>query len=100
MSSKEKRKPRLALFVFCVLLVIAIASQLSNAGERAFVREDEITYGKIGDLELKLDLARPAGGEGPFPALVFIHGGGWGYYGGFGRGQYCGVSSVFLSEIF
>ena len=40
------------------------------------VLEDNITYGKAGDTELKLDLARPQG-DGPFPAIVFIHGGGW-----------------------
>lgn len=42
--------------------------------------EENLTYGKGGDTELKLDLARPQG-EGPFPAIVFIHGGGW-YQGG------------------
>ena len=40
------------------------------------VVEENITYGKAGDTELKLDLARPQG-DGPFPAIVFIHGGGW-----------------------
>ena len=40
------------------------------------VLEENITYGKAGDTELKLDLARPQG-NGPFPAIVFIHGGGW-----------------------
>jgi acetyl esterase/lipase len=40
------------------------------------VVEENVTYGKAGDTELKLDLARPAG-DGPFPAIVFIHGGGW-----------------------
>ena len=40
------------------------------------IRENNVTYGKVGDRELKLDLARPDG-EGPYPALVFIHGGGW-----------------------
>jgi acetyl esterase/lipase len=44
------------------------------------VVEENLTYGKGGDTELKLDLARPQG-EGPFPAIVFIHGGGW-YQGG------------------
>ena len=38
--------------------------------------EEGIVYSKVGDKELQLDLARPEG-EGPFPALVFIHGGGW-----------------------
>lgn len=39
--------------------------------------EEKITYGRGGEVDLKLDLARPDAGEGPFPGLVFIHGGGW-----------------------
>ena len=35
-----------------------------------------IPYGAAEGVELKLDLARPSG-AGPFPAIVFIHGGGW-----------------------
>ncbi len=38
--------------------------------------EQNLTYGKADNTQLKLDLACPAG-KGPFPALVFIHGGGW-----------------------
>ncbi|MEO2030526.1 MAG: sialate O-acetylesterase [Planctomycetaceae bacterium] len=38
--------------------------------------EENITYGTAEGQELKLDLARPAG-DGPFPAVAFIHGGGW-----------------------
>lgn len=38
--------------------------------------EENLTYGRVNNTELKLDLARPVG-EGPFPAIVFIHGGGW-----------------------
>ena len=34
-------------------------------------------YRKVGDVELHLDLAQPVQGEGPFPAVVCIHGGGW-----------------------
>jgi len=37
----------------------------------------DITYAKAGDRELKLDLARPAGGKGPYPCVVLLHGGGW-----------------------
>jgi len=44
------------------------------------VVEESVVYGKAGTTELKLDLARPEG-NGPFPAIVFIHGGGW-YAGG------------------
>lgn len=53
------------------LLAVPVASR---GGEVTL--EEDITYGKGGDVELKLDLARPQG-DGPFPAIVFIHGGGW-----------------------
>jgi acetyl esterase/lipase len=39
--------------------------------------EPDVIYAKAGDRELKLDLARPAVGEGPFPCVVCLHGGGW-----------------------
>jgi acetyl esterase/lipase len=39
--------------------------------------EKNITYGKGGANDLKLDLARPEPAAGLHPALVFIHGGGW-----------------------
>jgi len=38
--------------------------------------EENVTYGMGGDTELKLDIARPDG-DGAFPTIVFIHGGGW-----------------------
>ncbi len=38
---------------------------------------NDLVYTKAGDVELKLDLARPEGGDGPFPAVLVIHGGGW-----------------------
>lgn len=41
------------------------------------VVEEDVAYGRGGDVDLKLDLARPADRKGPFPAIVFIHGGGW-----------------------
>ena len=39
--------------------------------------EQDIVYTKAGAAELKLDLARPAEGDGPFPAVLVIHGGAW-----------------------
>jgi acetyl esterase/lipase len=39
--------------------------------------EQDIVYKKAGSTELKLDLVRPADGDGPFPAVVVIHGGAW-----------------------
>lgn len=38
---------------------------------------DDVTYTNAGGQELKLDLAKPAEGDGPFPALLVIHGGAW-----------------------
>ena len=52
------------------------------------VVEENVVYGKAGDTDLKLDLARPEG-AGPFPAIVFIHGGGW--YLGDRRGYRSGI---------
>jgi len=63
-----------------VTLILVALSTLSLTSAVAWsadiVVEENITYGKVGDTELKLDLARPEG-DGPFPAIVFIHGGGW-----------------------
>ncbi|MDG2255264.1 MAG: alpha/beta hydrolase [Opitutaceae bacterium] len=42
------------------------------------VREyKNLVYAKYDDRELTLDLYQPKTGKGPFPAVVFIHGGGW-----------------------
>jgi acetyl esterase/lipase len=38
--------------------------------------ERGLVYGKGGETDLKLDLATP-GGDGPFPVVVCVHGGGW-----------------------
>jgi acetyl esterase/lipase len=51
--------------------------------------EEGLTFGRGGDSELQLDLARPAQGTGPFPGLVYIHGGGW----------YAGNRSMYRAEI-
>ena len=37
----------------------------------------DLTYTTVEGQDLKLDLARPAEGTGPFPAVVVIHGGAW-----------------------
>jgi acetyl esterase/lipase len=64
---------------------MAIAAGLGARGQQppgpqpsvAVRVEEGVVYGKGGDVDLKLDLARPAAGDGPFAALVFIHAGGW-----------------------
>ena len=37
----------------------------------------DLVFGKGGGADLLLDLAMPADGDGPFPVVVCIHGGGW-----------------------
>jgi acetyl esterase/lipase len=39
--------------------------------------ETDVVFGKGGDKDLKLDLAMPKEGAGPFPVVVYIHGGAW-----------------------
>jgi acetyl esterase/lipase len=39
--------------------------------------QEGLVYGKVGDVELQLDLAQPVKGEGPFPLVVCLHGGAW-----------------------
>jgi acetyl esterase/lipase len=59
-----------------VTLVFLFSTLPAFAEELKPVLDEGVVYGKGGDTELKLDLARPEG-AGPFPAIVFIHGGGW-----------------------
>jgi len=42
----------------------------------------DLTYRTVDTIELKLDLARPAGGVGPFPAVLVLNGGSWMDLGG------------------
>ena len=57
-----------------VLATLLLTNGRAYCAEIGF--EEGINYGKAGDTALCLDLARPEG-DGPFPAIVFIHGGGW-----------------------
>src|SRR5438270_2558393 len=61
---------------------LALVAWLALAGLAPVQAQDipiqkDIVYGKAGGEELKLDLARPAKGEGPFPLVVCLHGGAW-----------------------
>lgn len=39
--------------------------------------ETDVSYGTGGGVPLHMDIARPKTADGPLPAVVFIHGGGW-----------------------
>ena len=57
-------------------VLIATVSLTSISSACAAWAQPNLTYSKIGDTELKLDFVRPDG-DGPFPLVVCIHGGGW-----------------------
>jgi len=59
------------MFLATAWFALADVSQSSE-----IVVKKDLTYGMAGDTELKLDLARPDGDD-LYPAIVFIHGGGW-----------------------
>ena len=63
------------LSAFALIAMVMLGTPSARAAQ-VIVHEYAIVYGHGGDRELKLDLARPEG-KGPFPAIVFIHGGGW-----------------------
>jgi acetyl esterase/lipase len=59
---------------------------LSWSGDINF--EEDIVFAIVDQVELKLDMASPVGGNGPYPALVYIFDSDWGYfYSGVGRLQ-------------
>ncbi len=64
----------LVLALAVVAFLLLVAAQRSNS---EIAIERDLTYGKGADTELKLDLAMPQLGDGPFPAVVFLHGEGW-----------------------
>ena len=59
-----------------ILLLLPLGGPAVDA-QGNFVLRKAITYGKGGDVDLRLDLASPTTGNGPFPALVCIGSGGW-----------------------
>lgn len=71
-------RTRLSLLVAPLLFLLIVGQVRGQEAAAPPVRVDaDLTYGQGGTADLKLDLAMPAEGEGPFPAIVCIHGGGW-----------------------
>jgi acetyl esterase/lipase len=50
---------------------------LKGQSKEGVIITKDIVYGSVQEVDLKLDMASPAEGNAPFPALVFFHGGGW-----------------------
>ena len=62
-------------FIFSIAFLFLTSAAICEDGKPAF--EKDVIYGKTSGVELKMDLARPTTGNGPFPCVVCIHGGGW-----------------------
>jgi acetyl esterase/lipase len=58
-------------------LVYMMSLSLSAQPAKDIFIEKDIVYGHAGGVDLKFDLAKPIEGIGPFPIIVFFHGGGW-----------------------
>jgi acetyl esterase/lipase len=58
-------------------LVAAPGASVFGADPPKVTAENDVVYAKPGGTELKLDLARPGEGDGPFPVVFVIHGGAW-----------------------
>jgi acetyl esterase/lipase len=59
------------------LALFSVATLARAADEPKVTSEYDIVYAEPGGTGLKLDVVRPAEGDGPFPAVFVIHGGGW-----------------------
>lgn len=66
----------LCLRLFSLALALAFVAGRVEAAGTDVVYERGVPYCTKAATKLALDLARPAG-AGPFPTVVFIHGGGW-----------------------
>jgi acetyl esterase/lipase len=69
---------RSAVLTLALVLTLLAPARAPAAGRLHSVAvERDLVYGKGGDTDLKLDLAHPTDGPGPYPAVVCIHGGAW-----------------------
>jgi acetyl esterase/lipase len=68
---------RIGLVAALVFLGAAATAWGGGPGAPRITTAYNLEYTRAGGKELKLDLARPAEGDGPFPAMVVIHGGAW-----------------------
>ncbi|MEA1996244.1 MAG: hypothetical protein U9N45_01330, partial [Gemmatimonadota bacterium] len=84
---------RYLVTIFLALLIAGFGQAraddfLKTLGQAAYMEAD-IVYGRVGDRALRLNLYMPDSsmGGGPYPSVVFVHGGGWraGHRGHFSR---------------
>ena len=60
-----------------VLVLVASGLASQTTGDPRIGLVNDLVYSQAGGSELRLDLATPAAGTGPFPAVVVFYGGAW-----------------------
>ncbi len=71
-------RPFRRTFYWCIAGLFGLAALVwGNVANADLILETGVCYGKGGDTDLLLDLARPAGASVPGPGIIFVHGGGW-----------------------
>ncbi len=63
------------MLTILALATVALAEGPTPPDDIRF--DDDVVYGKGGDVDLTLDLARPNEAKGPCRCILIIHGGGW-----------------------
>lgn len=58
-------------------LPLALLLFVGSASDPAVSTTYDVPYTNVGAVELRLDIVQPAVGDGPFPAVLVIHGGAW-----------------------
>jgi acetyl esterase/lipase len=70
-----------SLSLFAVLLAAPQVSAQNRAAAAAndpsITLETDVVYTTVNGQDLHMDIARPAQGQGPIPAIICIHGGAW-----------------------
>lgn len=67
----------LVLALAIAIVSLAVPRALVAQTPPPFIAHPDLEYASPDGVPLRLDLYLPADGEGPFPVLVWIHGGGW-----------------------
>jgi acetyl esterase/lipase len=66
-----------ALLLLCSAALVVPDAFRALPSDDNVMSEDDVAYTTVNGTSLALDMARPSKGDGPFPAVVVIHGGAW-----------------------
>jgi len=63
-------------FILITCWLVSSVMILNGQSPAEMTIKKDVVYGHAGGVDLKLDIGQPAG-KGPFPVVLFFHGGGW-----------------------